>query len=128
MGCCYIIYKCLLCSVEAIENLLFITESDQSRDVIDTHFEKVAPMKAVNSLAGGKKQSVPMVTLDKHVGEMDAEELEESLLNPDTRVLKQITIEDKPAADILFDQLMGTMVVPRKKYIEEHSHEVEVEV
>ena len=59
---------------------------------------------------------------------MDAEELEESLLNPDTRVLKQITIEDKPATNILFDQLMGTMVIPRKKYIEEHSHEVEVEV
>lgn len=70
---------------------------------------------------------MPMVTLDKHVGEMDADELEESLLNPETRVLKQITVSDKPATDVLFDQLMGNTVVPRKKYIEEHSHEAEVE-
>lgn len=68
-----------------------------------------------------------MATLDKHVGEMDADELEENLLNPETRVLKQITIKDKPSTDILFDHLMGNTVVPRKKYIEEHSHEAEVE-
>lgn len=58
---------------------------------------------------------------------MDADELEENLLNPETRVLKQITIKDKPSTDILFDQLMGNAVAPRKKYIEEHSHEAEVE-
>ena len=58
---------------------------------------------------------------------MDVEELEESLLNPETRLLKQITVEDIQATDILFDQLMGTTVVPRKKYIEAHSHEAEVE-
>ena len=68
-----------------------------------------------------------MVTLDKHVGEMDAEELEENLLNPELRVLKQITVNDMQATDVLFDQLMGTTVIPRKKYIEEHSYKAEVE-
>lgn len=72
----------------------------------------------------GKKYTVNRM---KGLGEMDADELEESLLNPETRVLKQITIADKPSTDILFDQLMGNAVVPRKKYIEEHSHEAEVE-
>ena len=70
---------------------------------------------------------MPMVTLDKHVGEMDAEELEENLLNPELRVLKQITVNDMQATDVLFDQLMGTTVIPRKKYIEEHSYKAEVE-
>ena len=70
---------------------------------------------------------MPMATLDKHVGEMDAEELEQNLLNSEQRVLKQITVTDIKKADILFDQLMGTSAVPRKKYIEEHSNEAEVE-
>ena len=72
----------------------------------------------------GKKYIVNRM---KGLGEMDAEELEENLLNPEFRVLKQITVEDIQATDILFDQLMGTTVVPRKKYIEAHSHEAEVE-
>lgn len=72
----------------------------------------------------GKKYIVNRM---KGLGEMDAEELEENLLNPEFRVLKQINVNDIQATDILFDQLMGTTVVPRKKYIEEHSHEAEVE-
>lgn len=68
-----------------------------------------------------------MATLEKHVGEMDADELEESLLNPEQRCLKQITVEDVSKADVLFDQLMGSSPISRKKYIEEHSDEAEVE-
>ena len=68
-----------------------------------------------------------MATLDKHVGEMDASELEETLLNPDNRQMKQITVKDTAKADVLFDQLMGPSAVPRKKYIAEHSKEAEVE-
>ena len=72
----------------------------------------------------GKKYTVAR---HKGLGEMDVEELEESLLNAETRVLKQITAEDVDRANILFDQLMGTSAIPRKKYIEEHSKEAEVE-
>ena len=78
---------------------------------------------AVNTLAGGKKQSVPMVTLDQHVGEMDVDETEETLTDPNNRIIKQITVEDVKATDVLFDQLMGTGVVARKAYIKAHSHE-----
>ena len=72
----------------------------------------------------GKKYTVAR---HKGLGEMDVEELEESLLNAETRVLKQITVEDIERTNILFDQLMGGSAVPRKKYIEEHSKEAEVE-
>ena len=72
----------------------------------------------------GKKY---LVNRMKGLGEMDADELEESLLNPEQRCLKQITVEDVTKADVLFDQLMGTSPTPRKKYIEEHSDEAEVE-
>lgn len=73
----------------------------------------------------GKKYSVAR---HKGLGEMDVEELEESLLNPETRTLKQITVEDISKTDILFDHLMGSSAIPRKKYIEEHSDEAEVEI
>lgn len=72
----------------------------------------------------GKKY---VVNRHKGLGEMDAEELDECLLNPEKRLLKQITVEDIEAANILFDQLMGTSAVPRKAYIEKHSNEAEVD-
>ena len=83
--------------------------------------------KALEDFRNTNKGKKYTVTRHKGLGEMDVEELEESLLNPETRVLKQITVEDISATNILFDQLMGTSVTPRKKYIEEHSNEAEVE-
>ena len=66
---------------------------------------------------------MPMVTLDKHVGEMSAEETEDCLVHPDTRTIKQVTVDDIQATDILFETLMGGAAVPRKKFIQEHSKE-----
>lgn len=54
---------------------------------------------------------------------MSVEETEETLTNPEQRIIKQVTVEDAKAADILFEQLMGTGVVSRKEYIRLHSKE-----
>ena len=59
----------------------------------------------------------------KGLGEMDVDETEQTLTDPTKRIIKQITIEDVKAADVLFDQLMGTGVVARKEYIKAHSEE-----
>lgn len=59
----------------------------------------------------------------KGLGEMSVEETEETLTDVDNRIIKQITIEDAKAADILFDQLMGAGVTVRKEFIKEHSKE-----
>ena len=64
-----------------------------------------------------------MVTLDQHVGEMSAEETEESLVHPDSRTIKQVTVEDLKATDGLFETLMGNAAAPRKKFIQEHAKE-----
>lgn len=45
------------------------------------------------------------------------------LVNPEKRNIKQITVNDIKATDILFDQLMGTAVSPRKEFIKKHSKE-----
>lgn len=62
----------------------------------------------------------------KGLGEMSAEETAETLTDPDKRIIKQITIEDAAAAKKLFNDLMGTAVIPRKEYIKLHSEEAGV--
>ena len=59
----------------------------------------------------------------KGLGEMDVDETEETLTDPENRILKQVTVNDAAAADKLFDDLMGTEVIPRKDYIKAHSEE-----
>lgn len=69
----------------------------------------------------GKKYQVSRF---KGLGEMDKDETE-ILVDPAQRVLCQVTVDDAKAADVLFDQLMGTGVAPRKKYIQDHSKEAQ---
>lgn len=59
----------------------------------------------------------------KGLGEMDVEETEETLTDPNNRIIKQISVEDVTAANKLFNDLMGNAVIPRKRYIKEHSQE-----
>ena len=59
----------------------------------------------------------------KGLGEMSDSETEETLTDPDNRIIKQITVEDAAAASKLFDDLMGTAITPRKNYIKAHSKE-----
>ena len=64
----------------------------------------------------------------KGLGEMDADELSETLLKSDNRYVKQIQIQDIKIAEKLFDDLMGSAVDPRRKYIEDHAEEANVEI
>ena len=60
----------------------------------------------------------------KGLGEMNADQLWETTMNPETRVLKRINIEDAELADQTFDILMGAEVAPRKKFIQTHAKSV----
>jgi DNA gyrase subunit B len=60
----------------------------------------------------------------KGLGEMNPEQLWDTTMNPETRTLLQVTIEDAMVADETFDMLMGNNVAPRKRFIQTHAKNV----
>jgi DNA gyrase subunit B len=80
-----------------------------------------------HQLGQGKEDSVNIQRY-KGLGEMNAEQLWETTMNPMTRTLKQVTIDSLTAADGVFSMLMGDEVAPRREFIETHSKYAKIDV
>jgi DNA gyrase subunit B len=81
----------------------------------------------VSKLGAGKEDSVS-VQRYKGLGEMNASQLWETTMNPETRTLKQVTIESAAEADRIFSMLMGDEVAPRREFIESHAKYARLDV
>ena len=95
---------------------------------------KISAGKQVHyAYSEGEREGI-MVQLEKHkniglqrykgLGEMNATQLWETTMNPETRTLLQVSIDDAASADEVFSTLMGDVVEPRKNFIQTHALEV----
>ncbi len=92
-----------------------IEEGDESLEEEDTKEEKAKATKF-------------HVQRYKGLGEMNAEELWETTMDPARRVLKQVTIEEAADADQVFDMLMGSEVAPRKSFIQTNAKMADLDI
>ena len=84
--------------------------------------------QAIQELAGGGKEDNVGVQRYKGLGEMNAEQLWETTMNPESRTLKQVNVESAIEADLLFSMLMGDEVAPRRDFIEKNAKYAKVDV
>ena len=100
-----------------MEDARFVLRREES----EIPLEDLRGLLAAVRAAGQKGMQV---TRFKGLGEMDAEELRDTTLDPTNRTLLQVTMEDAGAADEMFRVLMGDKVEPRREFIEKHALEV----
>ncbi len=95
----------------------------------DEEKEKVVKeLTQVKSKDGKFSTATATIQRYKGLGEMNPEQLWETTMNPENRVLKQVAIQDAEEADFIFTMLMGDEVPPRKKFIVSHARMANLDV
>ncbi|MCA9382003.1 DNA gyrase subunit B [Candidatus Dojkabacteria bacterium] len=89
--------------------------NDEEKDKITERLEK-------------EKKTIQNIQRFKGLGEMNSEQLWDTTMNPENRILKQVNVDDFQEADKIFDVLMGNDVQPRKKFIQTHAKYAELDV
>ena len=84
--------------------------------------------RLIQELKGGGSESSVNVQRYKGLGEMNAEQLWETTMNPEMRTLRQVTIENAAECDQIFSMLMGDDVPPRREFIEKNAKYAKVDV
>ena len=96
--------------------------SEKSHLMIDGKKRKTDNLQKMIELLDESMRKKVTIQRYKGLGEMSADQLWETTMDPDTRVLYQVKIDDAIEADQLFSVLMGDNVPPRKHFIETNAH------
>jgi DNA gyrase subunit B len=103
---------------------LFLVKKGKEQRYCWTEDQRLLAVKEL----GGEKEGSVNIQRYKGLGEMNAEQLWDTTMNPENRTLRQVTIDSAAEADRIFSMLMGDDVPPRRDFIEKNSKYAKIDI
>lgn len=103
-------------------------DAPETLEEVEEIAEEIKESEEENEFDTNKKSTKIHIQRYKGLGEMNAEELWETTMDPEKRILKQVKIEDGAEADKVFDMLMGTDVPARKSFIQSNARKATIDI